>query len=234
MTQIATDANTSGSQPLARPAGARLGRGWAATVGRDLSYLTGTLGTSVLAWIGSMLGVTAALGSATLTIGSRVLLPSKSLSWIADLDRRLLSRYLGVPVTSGRPDPVEATSSRRRGATRPDRRAWAALRWLSVNATLGMTIAALGIGAVFEILALISTPLWWWALNDPHHQYGTLNLGLYTVTSTGWALLTTALGALLAPVGLAISHRLAAAHAARALKMLEEVGTGRPLNTLSV
>jgi hypothetical protein len=55
-------------------------------------------------------------------------------------------------------------------------------------------------------------PLWWWAISDPHHQYATLNLGIYTVTSTGWAFATTGIGLALAPVALLINHGLASGH----------------------
>jgi hypothetical protein len=63
-----------------------------------------------------------------------------------------------------------------------------------------------------EVISLIAMPLWWWAINDPDHQYATLNLGIYTVTSTGWAFLTAAIGLALAPVALGINHGLARLH----------------------
>jgi signal transduction histidine kinase len=70
------------------------------------------------------------------------------------------------------------------------------------------------------VVGWITAPLWWWAIPDPHHQYGTLNFGIYTVNSVGWAFVTTALGLLLAPLALAINHWLAAGHAALAARIL--------------
>ena len=58
------------------------------------------------------------------------------------------------------------------------------------------------------VINYILMPLWWWAIYDPHTQYATLNLGIYTVTSTGWALVTTALGlALVIPAALCQPRR---------------------------
>jgi signal transduction histidine kinase len=62
--------------------------------------------------------------------------------------------------------------------------------------------------------------LWWWAIPNPHDQYGTLNLGIYTVTSTGWAFLTMAIGLLLVPLVVLLNHGFAASHAATAAFIL--------------
>ena len=51
-------------------------------------------------------------------------------------------------------------------------------------------------------------------------QYGTLNLGIYTVTSTGWAFVTTALGLVLAPLAFLLNRGLATGHAAVAARIL--------------
>ena len=63
-------------------------------------------------------------------------------------------------------------------------------------------------------------PLWWWAINDPSQQYATLNLGIYTVTSTGWALVTTGLGLVLLPVAALLNRAAAAGHAGLAARAL--------------
>ena len=74
-------------------------------------------------------------------------------------------------------------------------------------------------------------PLWWWAIADPSKQYGTLNLGLYTVTSTGWALVTTGLGLVLLPVAALLNRAAAAGHAGLAARML---GPSRPRSFLAL
>jgi signal transduction histidine kinase len=62
--------------------------------------------------------------------------------------------------------------------------------------------------------------VWWWVIPDPHTQYGTLNLGIYTVTSTGWAFVTTAIGLVLLPLAMLLNRGVATAHAALAAKVL--------------
>ena len=73
-----------------------------------------------------------------------------------------------------------------------------------------------------EVVSLITMPLWWWAITDPHHQYATLNLGIYTVTSTGWALVTTGIGLALAPVALLLNRGAASAHSRWAHHLLAD------------
>jgi hypothetical protein len=63
-------------------------------------------------------------------------------------------------------------------------------------------------------------PVWWWAISDPSKQYGTLNVGMYTVTSTGWAFVTTALGLVLLPFAVLLNRAAAAGHAGLAARML--------------
>ena len=71
-----------------------------------------------------------------------------------------------------------------------------------------------------ERLQAAGIDLWWWTITDPSHQYATLNLGMYTVTSTGWALVTTGLGLVLLPVAALLNRVAAAGHAGLAAKLL--------------
>jgi hypothetical protein len=64
-------------------------------------------------------------------------------------------------------------------------------------------------------------PTWWWAVPHPHENYAVLNLGIYTVTSTSLALVTTAIGLALAPVAIALNRRIASGHARAARSALE-------------
>lgn len=80
-------------------------------------------------------------------------------------------------------------------------------------ATAAITVTGLA-------LSYLLMPLWWWTINDPSTQYGTLNLGVYTVTSTGWALLTTGLGLVLLPVAALLNRAAAAGHAGMAARLL--------------
>ena len=194
---------------------------WTSTTQRDIIYMAGVLIRSMAAWVGWTVSLSLSASVLVLTLGTCVWLPGASLRSLVDLDRRLLSRYLGRPVPARERPSDDEEASRPGRAKGHDRRSWGELRWLMLNSTLGMLSASIGIGAILEVIALVSTPLWWWALSNPHHQYGTLNLGLYTVTSTGWAFVTTALGLALAPIALAINHGLAHAHAELALSRLD-------------
>ena len=72
----------------------------------------------------------------------------------------------------------------------------------------------------------LTMPLWWWAIDDPSKQYATLNLGIYTVTSTSLAFLTTGLGLVLVPVAALVNRAAAAGHARMATRLLAPAGDG--------
>jgi hypothetical protein len=103
-----------------------------------------------------------------------------------------------------------------------DPRIWADLRWAVLNSIFGFVAAMIAISVTAEVLSLIAMPLWRWAISDPHQQYATLNLGIYTVTSTGWALVTTGIGLALAPVALLINRGVAAVHSRAAHHLLAD------------
>jgi riboflavin transporter FmnP len=89
-----------------------------------------------------------------------------------------------------------------------------------VNSTVGFAIATAAITVTGLVLSYIAMPLWWWAINDPSKQYGTLNLGIYTVTSTGLAFVTTGIGLVLLPVAALLNRAAAAGHAGLAARLL--------------
>jgi hypothetical protein len=68
----------------------------------------------------------------------------------------------------------------------------------------------------------IVTPVWWWAVPHPHENYVALNLGIYTVTSTGLALVTSAIGLVLLPLAIALNRHIASVHARLARRALED------------
>lgn len=105
-------------------------------------------------------------------------------------------------------------------AVSSDPRTWKDLGWLVVNSTVGFVIAAAAITVTTLVISYIAMPLWWWAIDDPSKQYGTLNLGLYTVTSTSLAFLTTGLGLVLLPVAAMLNRAAAAGHAGLAARLL--------------
>ena len=101
-----------------------------------------------------------------------------------------------------------------------DPRTWRDLGWLVFNSTVGFLLATAALTVTALAMSYILMPLWWWAITDPSKQYATLNLGIYTVTSTGWALVTTGLGLALVPVAALLNRAAAAGHAGLAARML--------------
>jgi hypothetical protein len=129
-----------------------------------------------------------------------------------DLDRRLVGWYRGESLNGCYRHQVAGSPTARLKATLTDPRLWADLRWLVLNSVFGFAVATVALAVTVEVVSLVAMPLWWWAISDPKHQYATLNLGLYTVTSTGWALVTAALGLALAPIALGINRAVARVH----------------------
>jgi riboflavin transporter FmnP len=101
-----------------------------------------------------------------------------------------------------------------------DPRTWKDLIWLVLNSTVGFVVGTVAVTVTALVLGYLVTPLWWWAITDPSKQYATLNLGIYTVSSMGWALLTTGLGLLLLPVAVLVNRAAAAGHARLAARFL--------------
>ena len=219
------------AQPRASSYGTRSRRAsrWTAA-GRDLAYLTGVLGMSIAGFVVWTAGVSITLSLIVLILGALVWLPvTAGLRAIAELDRDLVGWYLGRPVHARYRRSASSGLADRLRTVTIDPRTWSDLRWLMLNSVFGFVAATVALTATVEVISLITTPLWWWALNDPHHQYATLNLGIYTVTSTGWALITTGPGLALAPVAIAINRGIAVAHAKLARQLLDDPSAGSRL-----
>jgi type IV secretory pathway TrbD component len=195
----------------------------AKAAGRDLVYLSGVLGSSILGFVVWATGVSVTVGLAVLAFGVLVWVPAAmALRGVANLDRGLVSWYRREPATARyRRSPSNGVIDRFKTAV-TDPRIWADLKWVVLNSIFGFVGATIAISVTAEVVSLIATPLWWWAISDPHHQYATLNLGIYTVTSTGWALVTTGIGFALAPVALLINRGVASVHSRAARRLLAD------------
>ena len=152
-----------------------------------------------------------------------------ALVWVAvagglritvDLDRRLVGWYRDTSLKGRYRHQLGGNVTAHFKTTLTDPRVWADLRWLVLNSVFGFAAATVALAVTVEVISLVAMPLWWWAISDPHHQYATLNLGIYTVTSTGWALVTAALGLALAPIALGINRALARVHSRVAQRYL--------------
>jgi Putative sensor len=195
----------------------------AKAVGRDLVYLSGVLGSSIVGFVVWVTGVSVTVSLAVLAFGLLVWVPAAmTLRGVATLDRGLVSWYRREPAPARyRRSPSNGVIDRFKTAV-TDPRIWADLKWVVLNSILGFVAATVAISVTAEVVSLIAMPLWWWAISDPHHQYATLNLGIYTVTSTGWALVTTGIGVALAPVALLINRGVAAVHSRAAHNLLSD------------
>lgn len=191
------------------------------SAGRDLLYVLGVLAASIIEFAVWVTGVSLTASLLVLVIGLLVWLTTVFIfRAIADVDRRTAGWYRRQPIRGDyRPNHIPGFMSRVRVVT-TDPQTWKDLGWLVVNSTAGFAIATAAITVTGLVLSYIAMPLWWWAINDPSKQYGTLNLGFYTVTSTGWAFVTTGIGLVLLPVAVLLNRAAASGHASLAARFL--------------
>jgi signal transduction histidine kinase len=188
---------------------------------RDFAYLLAAFCMSIVAFVVWVTGFTVTLSLLVLIVGVVV--------WVATtyvfrgtvtVDRWLAGWLRREPIPGVyRVPPRPGFQARLRSVT-TDPQTWKDSAWLVLNSIIGFAVSLAALVATAIVIGYIAMPLWWWAIPDPHTQYGTLNLGIYTVTSTGWAFVTTALGLVLLPVLVLFNHGLATGHAAVAARVL--------------
>ena len=223
MTNISIASHDADAYRLPPPITRREGRVMRAAkaAGRDLVYLSAVLASSIIGFVAWTVGLSVTLSVAVIVLGVLVWLPvAECFRLIAAGDRRLVGWYTGQGVRGDYRLSTSDSIIERIKLSLTDRRVWADVGWLMLNSVFGFVVATVALTLTGEVFSLIVMPLWWWALSDPHQQYATLNLGIYTVTSPGWALLTTAVGLTLAPVALAINHAAAKGHSLVAKRRL--------------
>jgi signal transduction histidine kinase len=200
---------------------ARQLRKLAARTGQDFIYMLGVLCTSIIGFVVWVTGLSLTLSLLVLIVGLLVWLGTTYVfRWTVTLDRLLAGWQRGqrIPGVYRAPD-TDGVLARLRTVTK-DPQTWKDFGWLVLNSIAGFTIAVVSLSVTALVLGYIFMPLWWWAIPHPHTQYATLNLGIYTVTSTGWAFVTTALGLALAPLVVLLNRGLARGHAAAAALIL--------------
>jgi hypothetical protein len=192
--------------------------------GRDLAYVAAVLPLSIIGFVVWVTGVSVAASLLVLVVGGLVWLAfAHTFRLAASVDRRLAGWYLRAPVRGVYRTPVAPGVLERLRTVTTDPQTRRDLIWLILNSIVGFTLATVALTATGLVISYILMPLWWWAISDPHTQYATLNLGIYTVTSTGWAFVTTALGlALLVPAAL-VNRAAATSHARLAARLLGPV-----------
>jgi signal transduction histidine kinase len=216
MTTTETHFIPAASQPHARRSIAVL-----TSIGKDVLYLFAMFAMSIVGFVVWVTGLSVTAGLLVLIVGVPMWLVTAYVSrWTAGVDRRLAGWRRGRPIAAVYRQPQSSSLPARLKTITIDPQTWKDLGWLVINSIVGFAFALTALTATAVVIGYITMPLWWWAIPDPHTQYGTLNLGIYTVTSTGWAFVTTALGLLLAPLALLINRGVTAAHTGSAARLL--------------
>lgn len=175
-----------------------------------------------------MLSMVVVTVGVSLTVSTLVLIAG-FLVWLAtvyafrlvlDLDRRLVGWYRGAPVAAVYRAPAEPGVKAQLRTVTLDPQTGRDAGWLVFNSIIGFAIAAVAIAATALVIGYILMPLWWWAIPHQHTEYATLNLGIYTVTWCGWALVTTGIGCVLLPVAVMLNRAAASRHTELAVRIL--------------
>jgi len=191
------------------------------TARRDLLYVLAVLPLSIAGCVIWVTGLAVTLSLAVLVVGALAWLGTvAAVRLAADCDRRLAGWYRGAPIPAGyRPTRPAQLGPTLKTVSR-DPQTWRDFGWVAGNSTLGFVMATAAVTLSGLVIALVATPAWWWAIPHPSQQYATLNLGLYTVTSTSLAFVNTALGLVLLPVAAGVNHAAAFVHARWAARVL--------------
>jgi hypothetical protein len=200
----------------------RRGTGAIARVGRDAGYVLAMLVQSTAGfWVLAACVMTTVILLPTV-VGVLVGVASAYiLRWLTNIDRRLAGWYLGRPIHGRYRRPSAPGVIALVKTVGRDPRTWKDAGWTLGNSVAGLALGTVALVVTSLTISYIVTPLWWWAVPHPHENYVVLNLGIYTVTSTGLALVTTAIGLALAPLAITLNRRIATAHARAARSALE-------------
>jgi signal transduction histidine kinase len=187
----------------------------------DVVYLLAVFAMSIVGFTVWVTGLSLTVSLLILIVGVLVWIGTVyAFRWTTWVDRKLAGWARG--------EPIEATYQRPRGpgfieflrALTVDPQTWKDLGWLVLNSVAGfvLSLAALTLSAV--VLSYVLMPAWWWAIPDPSNQYGTLEMGVFQVTSFGWAFVLAGVGLLLAPLAIALDRGLVRLHTATAARVL--------------
>lgn len=191
------------------------------TVWRDFVYLLGAFTMSIVGFVVWVTGLSVTASLLVLIIGVFVWVGTLYVfRWTSAVDRRLAGwrRRERIDAVYRRP-PEPGFWSLLKTMT-VDPQTWKEAGWLVGNSIMGfiVTLVALSVSAL--VLTWITLPIWWWAIPNPHEQYATLNFGIYTVTSLGWAFVTMGLGLVTLPLALLLNRGVAAGHSSIAARIL--------------
>ncbi|MFD0568665.1 sensor histidine kinase [Kitasatospora gansuensis] len=155
----------------------------------------------------------------------------RPLRRLADVERRRAGQVLGRPVPGDYP-PVEGDLMYRSSRLIRDAGTWRDISWMLVHGLLGTVVGTLVLGLCLSVAVALTVPLWWWAAPP-----GAIDM--LGVPVTDWPraigltaaqiLLCTGLLYALAPIGMRLQARLAAA-----LLSTSRADAGRRIEELTV
>ena len=194
-----------------------------ARVGRDAGYVLAMFGLSVADfWIFAACALATAILLPTVVGALLGVASAFILRGVTNADRRLAGWYLGRPIRARYRKPSAPGMVALVKTVGRDRRTWKDAGWVLGNSFAGFGMGMVAIVVMSVTISYIATPLWWWAVPHPHENYVVLNLGIYTVTSSSLALVTSAIGLALVPVAIAVNRGIARAHARMARSALQD------------
>jgi signal transduction histidine kinase len=182
-------------------------------IGGDALYLLLGLGTSVVAFVVCVTGITLSLTLGLLILGFPVvLLTFACCRWLAEVERRRAALVFGAPIAADyRRPPADSRLAVRLKAAAHDSQRWKDLAYLLLFGELGFACGVIWLVLWGMALGSLTLPLWWWSLPDDA-QYLWLTLDTWE-ESLGAA----AIGVALLPVAVLAQRPLALvqAHLAR-------------------
>jgi hypothetical protein len=166
-----------------------------AAMARDWIYLVSGLPLGILTFTVVVTGLSLAAGLAITLVGIPVLLGTLYLGrWMADVEQARAGWVLGAPVRRRRRAWRGGLWTRFKAAV-SDPVAWRDQLWGLLLLPVGIAGFTAAVTLWSVALAMLTSPLWYWALPEGHDT-----IALLDSTSAGWSALRVAIGVALVPV----------------------------------
>jgi signal transduction histidine kinase len=191
-----------------RPLGAK----WA----RDFAFHSVGLPMSIVGFTAWVVGVSVSVSLLIVWVGLiTALISFYAYRWFCRIERRRAALVLDEPIPEHYRGPLDADSGwwGRLKAAAKDPATWKDFAWTGLCGVLGFVISMLALTAWGTVAALITLPLWFWALPEP------VSIGI-DLDTLPLALLATLVGVALIPVAGWIVRGLTVAELAMMVPLL--------------
>ena len=188
---------------------------------RDVAYCAAVFAWSIAGFTILVTGLAVSASLLVLVIGVLVWIGFVYVTRATTrVDRTLAGwqRHEPLPASYRHPDEPGVIAFTRTLTTDPQ--TWRDLSWLATTSVLGFAVGFVVVMAAGLALTYISMPLWFWAVSNPHGEYGVTNLGFLTVDTLGESVCTSLIGLVLVPVVLMLGRWCASRHARLAVLLL--------------